>query len=74
MDTENSTPESPQTPEQKKVTRPQEGRMIAGVCAGFARYFDIDATIVRVALVLFTCMGGAGILAYLIYWLVIPEE
>ena len=74
MDPRNPTSENPQMPPQKKVTRPQEGRMIAGVCAGLARYFDVDATIVRVGLVLFSCLGGAGVLSYLICWLVIPEE
>ena len=69
-DTENPTP----APEPKKVMRPQEGRMIAGVCAGMAKYFEMDPTLIRVAAVLFTCLGGSGILAYLICWLVIPEE
>ncbi len=70
-DTENTPPPAP--PE-KRVTRPTEGRMIAGVCAGLARYFEMDATLIRVAAVLFTCLGGSGILAYIICWLVIPEE
>ena len=60
--------------ETKKLVRTQDGRMLAGVCSGIARYFQVDATIVRVLWVLITCLGGAGLLAYLICWLVIPEE
>jgi len=48
--------------------------MIAGVCAGFARHFGLDATLVRILWVLITCLGGAGIIAYLICWIIIPEE
>ena len=70
----NDTQNTPQDGGPKKITRPQEGRMLAGVCAGFARHFDIDANLVRVGAVLFTCLGGSGILAYLICWLIIPEE
>jgi len=60
--------------EGKKLLRPQDGRMIAGVCAGFARHFGLDATLVRILWVLITCLGGAGIIAYLICWIIIPEE
>ena len=48
--------------------------MIAGVVAGLAKYFGVDPTLVRLAFALFTIFGGAGILIYLIAWIVIPEE
>ena len=63
------------TSELKKLTRPQEGRMLFGVCAGVANYLKVDVTIVRlvmVALALFT--AGTAIVAYLVGWLLIPEE
>ena len=60
--------------EQKRFLRPRQGRVIAGVCAAFARYFDVDVTLVRVIWALLVVLGGTGILAYLICWLVIPEE
>lgn len=49
--------------------------MIAGVCAGIARYFDLDPTIVRVGFVLLSLLSAAfpGILVYFILWLVMPE-
>lgn len=47
---------------------------IAGVCAGIAEYFEIDPTLVRLGWVLFTLMGGAGIIGYFIAWLVMPKR
>ncbi|WP_299229922.1 PspC domain-containing protein [uncultured Bacteroides sp.] len=58
----------------KRLLRPVNGKMIAGVCAGIANYFDIDPTIVRIIYVLMFFMLGTGILLYLILWLVIPQE
>lgn len=58
----------------KQLLRPVNGKMIAGVCAGIANYFDIDPTIVRIIYVLMFFMLGTGILLYLILWLVIPQE
>ena len=58
----------------KKLVRPSEGAMIAGVCAGIARHFDLDATLIRVIWVLLVCLAGTGALAYLICWILIPQE
>jgi phage shock protein C len=56
------------------LRRPVHGRMLAGVAAGIADYFGVDPTIVRIALVVATFFGGAGIAVYLAGWLLIPEE
>jgi phage shock protein PspC (stress-responsive transcriptional regulator) len=48
--------------------------MIAGICGGLAKYFDIDPTIVRVLFVVSIFIGGGGIIAYIILWIVVPEE
>ena len=58
----------------KKLYRIRTGRKILGVCGGLANYFDIDPTIVRVAFALIGLFWGAGILAYFIMALVIPEN
>jgi phage shock protein C len=50
-----------------------KNKKIAGVCAGFAEYFDADPLIIRILWVVFTLLGGAGILAYIICALVIPS-
>ncbi len=48
--------------------------MIAGVCGGIGRRFDIDPVIVRIAWVLLTLVGGSGVFLYLIAWLLIAKE
>lgn len=55
------------------MTRSTTDRRIAGIAGGMAAYFDLDSTLVRVAWVIAGVMGGAGILAYLLLWVVIPE-
>lgn len=57
---------------EKRLYRSRDDKMIAGVCGGIAEYFGIDPVIVRVILVVITLMGGAGVLAYLIMWAVVP--
>lgn len=58
----------------KKLYRIRTGRKILGVCGGLANYFDIDPTIIRVVFALIGLFWGAGILAYFIMALVIPEN
>lgn len=58
---------------EKRLMRSQNDRMVAGVAAGLAEYFNIDPAIVRLLFVLLTVMGGHGLLIYLILWLVMPE-
>jgi phage shock protein C len=48
--------------------------MIAGVCGGLARYFNIDAAIVRLVFVLAVFAGGVSPLVYLVLWIIMPEE
>jgi phage shock protein C len=64
---------------EKQASRPltlvREGKKIAGVCSGFARYLDVDVTLVRVVwLVLCLTPPGAGLIGYLLAWLVMPKE
>lgn len=58
----------------RKFYRDPDEKVIAGVCSGIAAYFDINDPIwVRLAFVIFTLTGGAGVLLYLILWAVIPK-
>lgn len=57
----------------KKLAKSNKDRYICGVCAGIAEYFDADPTIVRLALVAFTLLGGSGIFAYIIAAILMPE-
>jgi phage shock protein C len=58
----------------KRLSRPQDGRLVAGVCVGLADYFGIDPTLVRLGFALLSVFGGLGILLYLCAWIVIPDE
>ena len=59
---------------EKKLRRSSTESVIAGVCAGFGKYFGIDPVVVRIALVLFTLCGGAGVLVYLVCWICMPRD
>jgi phage shock protein PspC (stress-responsive transcriptional regulator) len=61
-------------PGPRRLYKSADDRMIAGVCAGIAEYFAIDAVIVRVIAVALVFAGGAGLLAYLAAWLLVPER
>jgi phage shock protein C len=57
------------------LVRPREGRAIAGVCAGFARRYGWDVVVVRLVLALAVIFGcGTPFLAYIIAWIVMPNE
>lgn len=58
------------------LRRSRSNRMIAGVVAGLARYFGMDVTLARVLYVLISICSAAfpGILVYVIFWLLTPQE
>jgi phage shock protein PspC (stress-responsive transcriptional regulator) len=58
----------------RKLERPIEGRWVAGVAAGLADYFGLDAGLVRVIFVLTAAFGAIGLLAYVAAWLLVPEQ
>lgn len=58
----------------KRLVRPRVGRKIAGVCAGFAEYFDLDVTVVRLVWLIGACVTLIGFISYPIAWIVMPEE
>ncbi len=57
-----------------RLVRPRKGRKIAGVCLGFAEYFDLDPTLVRVVWLVCSLFGLFGVVAYAAAWIVMPEE
>ena len=59
---------------EKKLYKSSTDKKLAGVCGGIAEYFNIDSTLVRLGWVLFSLLGGSGILAYIICALVIPND
>jgi phage shock protein C len=48
--------------------------MLAGVCGGLAKFFNVDPTLVRLAFVVLALAGGPGVLLYIIMWIVTPCE
>ncbi len=59
---------------EKKLYKSESDKKICGVCGGIAKYFSLDSTLVRLALVAFCLLGGSGLLAYIICGIVIPNE
>lgn len=59
---------------EKRMVRVEEGKMVAGVCAGLGRYLGVDATVVRLIFVLLALFAAGGVLLYLILWLIMPME
>ena len=60
----------------KSLYRSESNKIVAGVCAGLADYFNIDPTLVRVAYVLISVLSAAfpGLLVYIILWVVMPPQ
>lgn len=66
--------ESAEQPPLRKLYRSRTERSIAGICGGLAAYFDSDPTLIRLLMLLLILFGGLSIWAYIILWIVIPEE
>lgn len=58
----------------KKLFKSNTEKKLCGVCGGIAEYFELDPTIVRLAWVAFTLLGGSGLVAYIIAAIVMPSE
>ena len=56
------------------LRRSVNGRVLGGVAAGFAKHFGFDVRYVRLALVVSSFVGGAGVPLYLAAWILVPEE
>lgn len=72
-----NTPPPPPPPVDRQTTRRSlrrpKDRMIAGVAAGIAEFFDVDVTIVRIVIAVLTVFGGSGIALYIAGWLLMPN-
>jgi phage shock protein C len=58
----------------RKLYRSKTDRKLAGVCGGLARYFNVDATLIRVLFVLLAVLGGSGLVLYVAMWIIVPKE
>lgn len=58
----------------RRLFRSSTDKMLSGVCGGIAEYFNIDPTLIRLAVVLLSCLSfGTGIIAYIIAAIIIPQ-
>ncbi len=58
----------------RRLYRSEDDRLLAGVCGGLGDYFNIDPVIIRLAWILFVLVGGSGLWAYLIAWIIVPRQ
>ncbi|MBQ7740767.1 MAG: PspC domain-containing protein [Eubacterium sp.] len=58
----------------KKLYKDRKNEKLCGVCAGLAKYFDMDVTIIRILWIIITLAGGSGVIAYIVCALVMPDE
>lgn len=58
----------------RKLVRPRQGRMLAGVCAGLAQRFGTSANFVRLLFLLSLLLPGTQVIVYLVLWLLMPNE
>src|SRR3984957_4322640 len=67
---------APPRQQEARLSRPMSEAKIAGVCAGFARYFGVDVTLIRVLWVVLTVfpMPFFGLVSYIVAWIVMPKE
>lgn len=61
-------------PKVRKIYRVKDDKMVAGICGGLAKYFEIDSSIIRVGFVLASIFYGAGIIAYVVLLLILQQE
>jgi len=60
------------TNQQRRLYRSQKNKVIAGVCGGLSEYLNVDTTVIRLVWILITLFGGAGVIAYILAFLIIP--
>jgi phage shock protein C len=75
MSTTTPTPGAgPATTPRRRLVRPTYGRVFGGVCAGLADYLGWSRTLVRVLSVASIILPGPQVLAYVILWILVPDE
>lgn len=64
---------TPPRPSGSRLTRDLQNKKIAGVCAGFARYMDVDVVLMRVIWLALALCTGVGFIAYVVAWIIMPK-
>ena len=58
----------------KRLYKSSTDKKVCGVCGGIANYFDVDPTVIRLIWVIFTLVGGSGLIAYIIAAIIMPDQ
>ena len=58
----------------KRLYKSSTDKKVCGVCGGIANYFDVYPTVIRLIWVIFTLVGGSGLIAYIIAAIIMPDE
>lgn len=58
----------------KRLYKSSTDKKVCGVCGGIANYFDVDPNVIRLIWVIFTLVGGSGLIAYIIAAIIMPDE
>lgn len=58
----------------KRLYKSSTDKKVCGVCGGIANYFDVDPTVIRLIWVIFTLVGGSGLIAYIIAAIIMPDK
>lgn len=58
----------------KRLYKSSTDKKVCGVSGGIANYFDVDPTVIRLIWVIFTLVGGSGLIAYIIAAIIMPDE
>lgn len=58
----------------KRLYKSSTDKKVCGVCGGIANCFDVDPTVIRLIWVIFTLVGGSGLIAYIIAAIIMPDE
>ena len=58
----------------KRLYKSSTDKKVCGVCGGIANYFDVAPTVIRLIWVIFTLVGGSGLIAYIIAAIIMPDE
>jgi len=59
---------------ERRLTRDPRNAVLGGVAAGFAKYFDVDPVLARIVFIALTALSGAGLVAYVVGWIVMPRD
>jgi len=70
----NQAQQVPAEQQVRRLLRSRTDRVLGGVCGGLGRYLNVDPVLLRIAAVALALSGGAGVIAYIVAWIVIPEN